>query len=604
VIVLKENISWVSDLELGDHLCIIYETEEEHIDVFTSFIRDGFKQNQQVVYIIDSHTVDEILNYLNYAGLDGDYYIDIGQLEIISSKESYLKEGIFEPDKMIELLREKTEKALKNGLKGLRVTGEMSWAIENLDNSDKLIEYEAKLNRFFASNNCLAICQYDKIRFSPEILLNILRTHPLAVIGTELYNNIYYINPDELLGKDPKKAELERWIGNLVQRNRLEEHLEEIIKKRTRKLRESEKRFRDIAEFSFDVITTIDSQGVIQYISPSVKDILGFKPEQLVGRNFQEIIPVSDDIEKELERIDNVFASLEKGESIQGFQLEFLSKISSPVIAEINATPVMEEGKMVKVEAVVRDITERVESRRLLEQQNRQLKRLNKMKDEFIAKATHELRTPLTALKGYMDYIKNIYSEELSERVKELINIIDRNINRLNTLINVLLEQQRITSSKVSLKKEPIELSRLAHKVSEEIQPIFSEKNQNLKVVAPDNISMLHADRAKISQVLLNLLSNASNYSPKDSNIILKIIEAEDTIKVKIKDEGIGISQKNIDMLFEPFTEINKPEGYSSGTGLGLSICKGIIELHGGKIWAKSKGKDMGSTFTFSLPQD
>ncbi|MBD3207669.1 PAS domain S-box protein, partial [Candidatus Bathyarchaeota archaeon] len=358
--------------------------------------------------------------------------------------------------------------------------------------------------------------------------------------------------------------------------------LEKLVEKRTRDLRESEQRFRNIAEHSFDIIATIDSQGIIKYVSPSIKDILGYDPSEVVGRNYQNILPIYSLSNKEKDRLESALSSINRGEPVSGFQLKVIHKKRSPVTVEINATPVMEDGKVVEAEAIVRDITERIKSRELLEQQNEQLKRLNQMKDEFIAKATHELRTPLTSIKGYIDYIQSGSVGKVSEDVKDLLEVVERNTRRLQNLTDDLLDHQRISSGDIVLEKSTVKINPLINEIVEEIRPMLEEKNQEFELFIPDDLNKLKADREKIGQVLLNLLSNASNYSPENSIISVKIEDNENRVKIKISDEGIGFNEEDKEKLFEPFVNIDKPEDYSSGTGLGLSISRGIVEMHGG----------------------
>jgi hypothetical protein len=176
----------IGDLRPGDHFCCIYKTDEEHRALVTPYIRLGLERGEKVFYIVDQHTSEEVLGYLRDDGLDTGPFLESGQLSILSVDDAYMKGGVFDPDGMIALLREETEKALAEGYTALRVTGEMTWALKELPGSERLIEYESKLNRFFPGSRCMAICQYDRKRFSPEILLYVLTTHPLAVIGAEV----------------------------------------------------------------------------------------------------------------------------------------------------------------------------------------------------------------------------------------------------------------------------------------------------------------------------------------------------------------------------------------------------------------------------------
>jgi Nif-specific regulatory protein len=216
----------LEELEPGDHLCCIYETEEEHRALVTPFLRHGLEQGQKAIYIVDAHTADTVLGYLRNDGFNVEPFLKKGQLVIIGVKDAYMKEGVFDPDGMIDLLRSETELALSEGYKALRVTGEMTWALQGLPGSERLIEYEAKLNEFFPGSRCLAICQYDRRRFDSEILLDVLTTHPIAIIGTEVFDNFYYLPPKDFLGPDSSTASFTRRLKNLTDRKRAEEALD------------------------------------------------------------------------------------------------------------------------------------------------------------------------------------------------------------------------------------------------------------------------------------------------------------------------------------------------------------------------------------------
>jgi PAS domain S-box-containing protein len=216
-----------ADIQPGDHLCCIYSTDEEHRAVLTPYLRAGLERNEKVFYIVDARTRDVVINYLKTDGVDVDYYLDKGQFAILTVADSYMKGGVFDPDGMIVLLKAETQKALDDGFSALRVTGEMSWALRGLPGSERLIEYENKLNTFFPGSRCLAICQYDRRRFDATILLDILRTHPFAFIGANLYDNFYFIPPEEALKPDQSLATLDRWIKNIIQRKETEKALGE-----------------------------------------------------------------------------------------------------------------------------------------------------------------------------------------------------------------------------------------------------------------------------------------------------------------------------------------------------------------------------------------
>lgn len=233
----------LADLRPGDHLCFLYETDKEHRAVLTPFLRQGLEQSEKVLYIIDSgpqqrggyaQTTETVLGYLRDHGLDVEPYLTRQQLIFLTDKETYLREGAFGLDSMIAWLQTETQQALTEGYSALRVTSEMTWALHGSPGSERLIEYEAKLNDFLPGSQCITLCQYDRRRFDPEALLDALRTHPITVVGTEVYDNCYYIPPAELLGSDLPASKLRHWVQNLAEHRRTEE----VLRKRTHELDE------------------------------------------------------------------------------------------------------------------------------------------------------------------------------------------------------------------------------------------------------------------------------------------------------------------------------------------------------------------------------
>jgi len=156
---------WIRDvatLRVGDHLCFLYETEEEHRVVLTPFLRRGLEQGEKVVYITETRAEETILGYLRDDGLEVEPYLARGQLTLLRADEVYLPDGCFDPERMIDLLRAETERALSEGCSALRATGEMTWVLRGAPGSGRLVEYEGKLHKFLPGSQCLALCQYDR----------------------------------------------------------------------------------------------------------------------------------------------------------------------------------------------------------------------------------------------------------------------------------------------------------------------------------------------------------------------------------------------------------------------------------------------------------
>jgi signal transduction histidine kinase len=228
-------------LQAGDHLCCLYASEEEHRALLSPFLRQGLERHEKVLYIVDDHTAGQILAYLRADGVEVDPYLQRGQLAVLSSDLAYMQAGTFDPERMIALLQTETDRAVGERYQALRVTGEMSWALKGVPGSERIVEYEAKLNTFFPGSRCLAICQYDRRRFDPRVLLDVLQTHPLAVIGTEVYENFYYMPPQDFFGTRPEAAKLDSWLSHLKERKRSETQIRSLTRK-LMKTQEDERR--------------------------------------------------------------------------------------------------------------------------------------------------------------------------------------------------------------------------------------------------------------------------------------------------------------------------------------------------------------------------
>ena len=240
-----------------------------------------------------------------------------------------------------------------------------------------------------------------------------------------------------------------------------------------------------------------------------------------------------------------------------------------------------------RVEALERMVEKRTEE---LRKAYEELKALDKIKDQFIGMAAHELRTPLTSIKGYIDFILGGSVGKISDSIRQMLVIVQRNTRRLESLTDDLLDQQRLECGKMELEHKSLQVSDLLEHIEEEISPIIENKNQRLEFLVHRGVDAIEADKEKLSQVLINLLTNASKFSPDNSDIVLTVEDEAAYLRFSVKDEGFGLNEEDIGKLFKPFPEIERPSVTEKSTGLGLSICKGIVKLHGGDIWAESKG--------------
>jgi PAS domain S-box-containing protein len=280
----------IDDLKPHDHLCLIYESREEWLATVVPFISSGLKKGEKCIYVVDANTAIQIKEVLKEAGLAVDDYESKGQLSILHERDTYTREGYFDPDLMIALLIEETKIALKEGYPALRVTGEMSWALRDYTGVDKVLEYEAKLNRdLFPEYPCVAICQYDRWKFDPEIIKGVVLTHPLLIRGGQIYHNFYYVEPDEYLNHKKSEREVQHWLNNLERERKAQESL-----------RESEERFRVAQDMSPDGFTILrpvrnEKAEIIDftwvYENQAIARINGTDPQEVIGKRLLDLFP-------------------------------------------------------------------------------------------------------------------------------------------------------------------------------------------------------------------------------------------------------------------------------------------------------------------------
>jgi hypothetical protein len=198
------------------HAAFIFQTDEEHRNMLAWFLRQGLERGERVIYIHDALPVHSILAYLESDVPGAGGCLSSGGLSFLDASDTFMSEGIFDPGRMTALLQKESKRARMDGYSALRVTGEMTWALHGAPGSERLIEYEAGLNEIEMHGRCLTLCQYDRRRFPPSILLYVLASHPAVYIGTEVFENIYYRMVPSYERQGTASAALHNCLHNLT----------------------------------------------------------------------------------------------------------------------------------------------------------------------------------------------------------------------------------------------------------------------------------------------------------------------------------------------------------------------------------------------------
>ena len=236
-------IAALEQLGPHDHFCSIYESPQEHYAVAIPFIQIGLDRGEKCIYIADDGTVGDVRQAMQSEGIDVDRAIASKALVLATKEQAYLEHGSFHPDWMFTFWKEATQLAMSEGFSALRATGETEWVLRGGRGLERWMEYESRLTHTLSENNCSALCQYNRRLFPPELILDVIRTHPTVVYGSTVCRNLYYVPPDEFLGTNQTAREVDRLLTNIRERERVEDTLREQLAERRRaeeELRRSE----------------------------------------------------------------------------------------------------------------------------------------------------------------------------------------------------------------------------------------------------------------------------------------------------------------------------------------------------------------------------
>lgn len=204
------------------HLCSIYETPEERFAVAIPFIRIGLERGEKCIYIADDGAEAAVRQAMHAAGIDVEREIADQKLVLKKKEVAYLKSGSFDPEWVFDFWEAEAAEAIKQGFSALRATGETDWVAGGATGHDSWIEYESRLSHVVARNNCFVLCQYNAGRFSPGLVLDVIRTHPTVIYRGRVCRNLYYVPPDEFLGPDQPKHEARRLLETIFEREEVE----------------------------------------------------------------------------------------------------------------------------------------------------------------------------------------------------------------------------------------------------------------------------------------------------------------------------------------------------------------------------------------------
>jgi PAS domain S-box-containing protein len=369
--------------------------------------------------------------------------------------------------------------------------------------------------------------------------------------------------------------------------NALRRGLERRVAEQTAGLRRLARQNEVLITSVGDGVYGVDAEGKVTFVNPSAAQMLGWRAEELRGRRAHDCFHATDADGVPMPYTGcYIYQAIAHGDLAMSEEDEYLRADGSTFAVEITASPLIEDSEVRGAVVTFRDITQRRE--------------VERMKNEFLSVVSHELRTPLTSIRGSLGLLNGGRLGELPARAVPLVAVALQSSERLTRLINDLLDIERMESGAKPMELLAHDARALLTNAAGLIEGMAAQAGVEVVVGAAEGRVL--ADEDHIVQTLLNLLGNAIKFSDPGSVVRVDSQLVGADVHFRVSDDGRGIPADKLEVIFERFEQVDSSDTrQKGGTGLGLTICRGIVEKHGGRIWAES-GLDRGATIHFTIP--
>jgi PAS domain S-box-containing protein len=373
--------------------------------------------------------------------------------------------------------------------------------------------------------------------------------------------------------------------------------------------KETSRLLASVVESTDDAIITESLEGIITSWNPAAERLFGYSDAEMIGHPISMLFP-PDHLDDETQNL----ARLMRGERLEHFETVRISKEGKSIDVSETISPLLNDaGEVFGASKILRDISDRKAKDAKLQLVNEELMRANRLKDDFLANMSHELRTPLNSILGMNEGLQEGIFGSINERQLKALRTIENSSTHLLALINDILDVAKIESGQVSLDLAVTNIESICTSSLAFIKQQALTKRIQLIPRIPKYLPEIMLDERRIRQVLINLLNNAVKFTLEGGTITLEVSEVQlensttnltplNCLKIAVIDTGIGISEENIQKLFQPFIQIDSGLNRQyDGTGLGLALVKRFVELHGGTVELTSE-VGVGSCFAINLP--
>ncbi len=654
----KTGIDIIGDVPWGTHFCQFYQTKEDLIDLLVPYFKAGLENNEFCMWVTSEPLGEkEAREAMQKAVSDLDQYLKKGQIEIVPYTEWYLKDGVFNLQRVLNAWIDKLNQALAKGYDGLRLTGNTAW-LEKRE-WENFTQYEEELNNAIGKYQMIAICTYSLDKCGASEVIDVVKNHQFALIKREgkwesienserkkaeemilSLSKFPLENPNPILRIDAKGEILYRNppVGDLLEATGLsEKEIFKLLPENLKKLiAEGLKTGKPLSELEVNVKDRIYSYTVVpivenKYVNLYGQDITERKrAEEQIAYQAQLLAIVNDavvasDAQYRLTAWNAAAESMYgwKAEEVLGrfgldiTRTEFPGVDKAEMLRAIaergswrgEATQARKDGTRFPVEVssvVLRDTTGKVTgfvsvNRDITERKRseEEMRKKNKDLESFVYMVSHDLKNPVISIQGFCSLLLKDHKKDLNEKALFYLQRVQANASLMASLCEDLLELSRI--GRIENAKREISVQEVIKSVWAGV--IRSFPAEDVELIMPEKFPQIFYSDKRLYQIFYNLLSNAVKFKCKDKppRVEIGYQENDENYTFFVKDNGIGIEQKYQDKIFELFSQLKETK--SEGTGVGLAIVKKIVETNQSKVWVQSQ-KGAGSTFYFTIPKN
>jgi PAS domain S-box-containing protein len=534
------------------HLVQLYEGDAFLLDELTRFVGVGLGAGEAVVVVATEGHVGALIGNLEARGIDTAVARERERLIVLDARETlaaFMVDGVLDERRFRDVVGKLIARAIEQH-GGVRAFGEMVALLWAEGRRDTALHLEELWNDLARTQPFALLCAYPVAAFRDDpdetAMLGVFKVHSHVIPAAN-------------------------YVARAVAVEELKEH--------QRRAEEAQARLAAIVESSEDAIVGKTLDGIVTSWNSAAERMFGYTAAEMIGEPVSRLIPADrrDDLVP-------IFSALRRGDRVEHFDTERVRKDGTRIQVSLTISPIRDaDGRIIGASKIARDVSERRAAERA--------------KDEFLAMLGHELRNPLAAVQSAI-----IAARLDASRREDALEIAGRQAVQLRRLVDDLLDVARVTQGKITLRKRRLFLATIVERAVEATRTQIEERGHALSVSLPPEIE-IDADAGRLEQVLVNLLSNAAKYTPVGGRIDVSAARRGDEIVLRVRDNGIGIGADMLSRVFELFSQASRSlDRTQGGLGLGLALAKRLVELHGGRVEARSDGCGQGSEFIACLP--